>query len=144
MATMSGGCLCGAVRYECSGEALGGGHCYCADCRRSSGSDRCSNFAAPRDAVTLTGDVTIYERPANSGNVVARAFCPRCGAPVYSTNTGAKDLLFLRASSLDDPDQFRPQMIVFASCAPSWARLDQELPTFPEMPPPEARPIKIE
>jgi hypothetical protein len=144
MATMSGGCLCGAVRYESSAESMGGGHCYCLDCRRSSGSDHCTHLVVPKAAVTLTGEVTTYERPADSGNLVSRAFCPRCGAPVYSTNSGATDFIFLRVSSLDDPDQFRPQMIVYASRAPSWARMDDTLTTFPGMAPPDARPIEME
>jgi hypothetical protein len=144
MARLSGGCLCGAVRYESSADPMGGGHCYCIDCRRSSGTDRCSHFVVPKDAVTLVGDVATYDRAANSGNLVTRAFCPRCGSPLFSTNSGNQHLLFLRASSLDDPDLFRPQMIVFASRAPSWARLEQDLTTFPEMAPPAARPVPLD
>jgi hypothetical protein len=34
----SGGCLCGALRYEVEGEPLFAGYCYCADCRKGSGS----------------------------------------------------------------------------------------------------------
>jgi hypothetical protein len=42
---------------------------------------------------------------------------------------------FLRASSLDNPDAVSPQMIVYASRAPSWDRMDENLPAFAEMPP---------
>ncbi|RYD89156.1 MAG: aldehyde-activating protein, partial [Sphingomonadales bacterium] len=34
----TGGCLCGAVRYEAAGEPIVSGHCYCSDCRKASGS----------------------------------------------------------------------------------------------------------
>jgi hypothetical protein len=98
----------------------------------------------PKAAVAVTGEVTTYERLADSGNLVSRAFCPRCGAPVFSTNSGATDFLFLRVSSMDDPHVFRPQMIVYASRAPSWARLDERLTTFPGMAPPEARPVTLD
>ena len=123
---------------------LGGGHCYCQDCRRSSGTACCSHLVVPRAAVTIHGEVSSFERAADSGNLVTRSFCPRCGSPLFSTNSASADALFLRASSLDDPEVFRPQMIVFASRAPSWAHLDDGLVTFPEMAPPPARPVSLD
>lgn len=129
----SGGCLCGAVRYVCDGEPVMAGHCHCVDCRKSSGSGHCSHMAAPADSVKVTGKVSVYAAPADSGNMVERAFCPTCGAPIYSTNA-AMPLIFLRASSLDDPEVFAPQMVVYASRAPSWDRIGG-LPTFDVMPP---------
>jgi hypothetical protein len=86
--------------------------------------------------VALTGQVTQYASPADSGNMVTRAFCPRCGAPIYSTNAASPGVLFLRASSLDDPEVFKPQVVVYASRAPSWDTMDVGLPSFAEMPPP--------
>lgn len=130
-----GGCLCGAVRYESKAEAVMAGHCQCADCRKSSGSGHCSHLAVPRDAVSVTGAVTIYDRPADSGNIVSRAFCPACGAPVYSLNAAIPNLIFVRASSLDDLDVFKPQVVVYASRAASWDYVDPKLPSFPTMPP---------
>jgi hypothetical protein len=63
---------------------------------------------------------------------------------VFSTNSANPDALFVRASSLDDLEVFKPQMIVFASRAPSWVHLDEGLATFPEMAPPPARPVSLE
>jgi hypothetical protein len=97
----------------------------------------------PRAALALTGTPTIYERAADSGNVVQRAFCGACGSPVLSTNSAAPDVVFVRASSLDDPERFVPGMIVYASRAPSWAHLDPRLATFPEMAPAPQRPTKL-
>ena len=134
-AMFTGGCLCGAVRYECTGEAAMAGHCHCLDCRRTSGSGHSSHLATPSATVTITGQVAEYAAPADSGNVVTRAFCPVCGAPVYSTNAGMPGLTFLRASSLDDPEVFQPQMVVYASRAPSWDHMDGSLPSFAIMPP---------
>jgi hypothetical protein len=144
MSKFSGGCLCGAVRYESVVAPLGGGHCYCRDCRRSSGTAFCSHLVVPRAAFQVTGDLASHDRTADSGNVVTRVFCPRCGSPVYSTNAANPDAVFIRVSSLDDPEVFSPQMIVYASRAPSWARLDDGLATFPEMAPPPARPVSLD
>jgi hypothetical protein len=131
----SGGCLCGAVRYVCDGEPAMAGHCHCEDCRRSSGSGHSSHLAVPEASVALTGAVATYVRPADSGNPVTRAFCPTCGAPVYSSNPAMPGLIFLRASSLDDLEVFQPQMHVFAGRAASWDARSPGIPVFERMPP---------
>jgi hypothetical protein len=136
----TGGCLCGAVRYESTGASAIAGHCQCHDCRRSSGSGHCSHLGVPKPAVSMTGEVTIYESAADSGNMIGRAFCPTCGAAVYSVNSGMADLIFLRASSLDDPEVFAPQVVVYTSRGPSWDLIDPDLPAFEEMPPPAVMP----
>lgn len=140
---ITGGCLCGAVRYECAAEPVAAGHCHCEDCRRSSGTGHCSHLAVPASAFTLSGEVTLYEKPADSGNMVSRGFCPTCGAAVYSLNSGNTDLVLPRASSLDDPEVFKPQLIVYAAKAATWDRMDPNLPAFDAMPPKEERPIDI-
>lgn len=131
----SGGCLCGAVRYTCDAEPMMAGHCHCEDCRRSSGSGHSSHLAVPEASVNLTGEVKSYVRPSDSGNPVMRAFCPTCGAPVFSTNPAMPGLLFLRASSLDDLEVFKPQMHVYAASAASWDAPRPGLPAFDRMPP---------
>lgn len=132
--SFSGGCLCGAVRYTCDGETMMAGHCHCEDCRRTSGSGHSSHLAVHEDSVTLAGSVTAYVRPADSGNPVTRAFCPTCGAPVFSKNPAMPGMLFLRASSLDDLEVFQPQMHVFTMRAASWDGFSKGVPTFDRMP----------
>jgi hypothetical protein len=131
----SGGCLCGAVRYTCDAEPIMAGHCHCEDCRRSSGSGHSSHLAVPEAAVVLTGETKAYVRPSASGNPVTRAFCPECGAPVFSKNPAMPGMLFLRASSLDDLEIFKPQMHVWAVRAASWDSPSTGLPAFDKMPP---------
>jgi hypothetical protein len=130
----TGGCLCGAVRYTCDAEPIMSGHCHCEDCRRSSGTGHCSHMLVPEPAVVMTGQVSGYARAADSGNVVERFFCPTCGAAVFSRNSGMPGLLALRASGLDDPETFKPQMHVYAGRAASWDARDAALPSFDKMP----------
>jgi hypothetical protein len=94
----------------------------------------------PEAAFSVTGEVRFFDKPADSGNMVSRGFCPTCGAALYSTNSGMHGLVFVRASSLDDPEQFRPMMVVYTDRAPSWDTMDAELPGFEAMPPPQDRP----
>lgn len=137
----SGGCLCGAVRYQCSAEPVVAGHCQCEPCRRSSGTGHCSHLGVPEDAVSLSGETTVYEAKADSGNTVGRAFCPACGAAVHSVNSGMPGMVFLRASSLDDLEVFKPQMVVYTRSGASWDKIDSNLPGFETMPPMEDMPI---
>ncbi len=136
---ISGGCLCGAVTYECA-EEHGGGHCHCIDCRKSSGTGHCSHMIVPEQAFTLKGQVKFFDKPADSGNMVNRGFCPDCGSPIYSTNSSMPGMVFVRASSLDDPEHFKPQMVVYTDRAASWDVMDAELPGFATMPSPEEMP----
>ena len=138
----TGGCLCGAVRYEGQTE-MGGGHCHCNDCRRTSGSGHGSHMIVPEEAFRVTGEVRFYDAPADSGNIVSRGFCPTCGSAVYSRNAGMPGMVFVRASSLDDPEVFQPQMVVYTARAPSWDHMDPALPTFEGMPAQQDRPEAI-
>ncbi|MSO65685.1 MAG: aldehyde-activating protein [Alphaproteobacteria bacterium] len=135
-ASFSGKCLCGSVRYTCSAEPMMSGHCHCEDCRRSSGSGHSSHLAVPEASVTFVGASKGYDKPADSGNLVSRHFCPNCGAPVFSSNSAMPGLIFLRASSLDNLEVFKPQMHVYMSRAASWDRpAADNLPAFDKMPP---------
>lgn len=132
--SLKGGCLCGAVAYEASGEPAIVGHCHCVDCRKTSGAGHATHIAISEKAVRVTGALASYARPADSGNIVERYSCQTCASPIYSTNSGTPGMIFLRASSLDDPDRITPQMIVYASRAPKWDVMDPALPSFAEMP----------
>jgi len=139
-ATFSGGCLCGAVRYKCNAEPMIAGHCHCDDCRKTSGTGHGSHLGVPQLALDVTGELRFYGAPTDSGNTVSRGFCPTCGSAIYSTNSGMAGMVFIRASSLDDPEVFKPQVVVYTKRAASWDKMDPSLPSFEAMPPPSAMP----
>lgn len=135
---IAGGCFCGAVRYTFSGDAMLAGHCQCTRCRKGSGTGHSSFLAAPENGFKLTGELTFYEAPADSGNMVSRGFCPTCGSNVLARNSGMPGIVFLLASTFDDPALFKPQFAVFTDYGANWDHLDPALPAFARMPPPEA------
>ena len=135
MATpFTGGCRCGAIRYECSAEPVMAGNCHCRDCQQVSGSAFTANIAVPKDALTITGKVKYYVAKADSGNTVSHGFCPNCGAPVLGHSSGMSDLRMLRAGSLDDPSWYRAGMDIYTASAQPWGYLNPDLPQFPKMP----------
>ncbi len=134
MATLTGGCLCGAVAYKTNAEPQVVGHCHCVDCRKTSGTGHGTHVGLPEDTVTVTGALKFYDHPADSGNVISRGFCPTCGSAIFSRNSNMEGMAFLRASSLDDPDAITPQVVVYTARAPKWDFVDPSLPSFPGMP----------
>lgn len=137
---IKGGCHCGAIRYEAACEPIFMGHCQCTDCAAFSGTGHGSHIAFPKPAVSITGEAKVYDAPADSGNIVGRAFCPDCGAPVYSLNSGMPDMIIFRPTSLDDPSGFVPQLVVYTKSGHAWDDINPALPSFETMPPPEAVP----
>ena len=137
----AGGCLCGAVRFLSTVDPQVVGHCHCVDCRKSSGTGHCTHIVIPEAAFSVTGPVTMYDRAADSGNIVSRGFCGKCGSPIYSRNSAMSGMVFPRASVLDDPEIAKPQMIVYASRAPSWDHMSSDPPAFSKMP--EGGPQKV-
>jgi len=133
MTTITGGCLCGAVRYELNAPMLFGGFCHCIDCRKTSSSHSAS-MAVPEAALVVSGETRAYSSPGGSGNPVTRVFCPVCGAGIVSK--GARPgVVMLKAGTLDDPEHFKPAAAIYTSQAPSWDAPRPDLPAFPKMPP---------
>ena len=100
----TGGCLCGSVRFKSAVNPQLVGHCHCLDCRKSSGTGHCTNIMIPEDAFTLSGDVKFYDRPADSGNIVSRGFCPNCGSAIYSKNSGTPGVVYPRQGGFLFPE----------------------------------------
>ncbi len=136
MATsLTGGCLCGAVRYECSAEPVMSVNCYCRDCQHATGSAMAPVLIVPKSTFRLTkGELKHFAVKADSGNEVSRGFCQNCGSPVLSLMSGMPDLAAVKASSLDDPSVYKPTMNVFVASAPPWAPVSSEIPGFAKMP----------
>lgn len=131
----TGGCACGAVRYEISGEPIFSNHCQCRDCQRVSGTGHGSYLTfAGRKSVTLTGKATQRDVTGDSGGVKTHGFCPSCGSPVYLTFAGNPELFTVHAASLDDPGRYRPQVVTYAIRGHAWDGLDPALPKFDRMP----------
>lgn len=113
METFTGGCLCGAVRFEAKGRPYRVGICHCMDCRKHHGALFHASGVFPEAAVTITGETNAY---------AGRHFCPRCGSTVFGRSG---DEVELNIGSLDAPDQLRPTYELWTVRRESW------LPPFP-------------
>jgi len=134
-AAYKGGCACGAIRYEISGEPVFSNHCQCRDCQSESGAGHLSHLTFMREGVKVSGKAASWEMTADSGNKKSRHFCPNCGSPVYMTFAAMPQLFTIRAASLDDPARFQPQAVTYAVRGYAWDHLDPALVKFDTMPP---------
>jgi hypothetical protein len=124
-----GSCLCSKVQYEYAGEFGNITVCHCSDCRKAQGTSNV--IAAPVDSTRfhwLQGQDLIVEYESSPGK--KRAFCGRCGTPLYSRRDDQPNLLRLRMGSVDSRTDVTPLAHIFAANLPAWAQLDDPWPRY--------------
>ena len=136
--TVTGGCLCRAVRYEIDAEPLTTRVCWCRTCQAFGAGSAAVSVCFPSVAIRIQGEPYDYVSIADSGNVMHRRFCPRCGVHLFSEAETRPHLIFVRAGSLDDPEIAKPSCTIWVAKAPSWACIDARLPQIEGQPPPVA------
>jgi hypothetical protein len=142
--SLTGGCLCGAVRYAVSVPVTELRACHCTNCQKSSGTSGTVNAVIPTNAFRITkGATRRYDDAAtHSGRTLSRHFCGDCGSPLYSQRNPDIGILALRAGTLDDSSGMRITRNIWTASARPWAHIDPStecLPGNPPMPPPAAR-----
>ena len=130
----SGGCRCGAVRYDCAAAPMFTGNCHCRDCQYASGGAYSTIVGVPTAALALTGELATYTVRAESGNRVTRKFCPLCGSPILSALSANPGMTVLKAATLDDPGWLRPAMHIWTERGQPWAETSPTSPKFEKNP----------
>lgn len=126
---ITGGCLCKQLRYEIAADApMGARVCWCRVCQYLGAGSGTANTVFPKDAIKITGERSVYTSIADSGSVMHRSFCPKCGTPVFSEAEPRPNVIIVRAGTLDDPEIGKPQATIWTKMAPSWACIDDGLP----------------
>jgi hypothetical protein len=133
----TGGCYCGAVRYECSAEPLMMFNCHCRDCQQVSGGTGQAVIVVRKEALKFTKGAPRYHfTEGEKRGKHKRGFCAECGSRISGGETDrALPIMAITASSLDDPSWFRPQYDIFTSQAQPWDRMDSALPKHAKYPP---------
>lgn len=130
-ARITGGCRCGAVRYDATGSPEHRSICHCDDCRKSSGSFMVGWALFPDDSVTVTGAPTTYE----SSPGTFRQFCGTCGTGLFYRNEAIfPGRIDIQTATLDDLHALPPQARIQIADAPRWMAGFGDLPTFERFP----------
>jgi hypothetical protein len=133
---LSGGCLCGQVRYSAEAEPAFVGVCHCRNCQKQTGTAFSIVVAIPKPALSVQGALKDYADRGDSGKAVTRRFCPQCGSPIVSEVEAMPDLTIIKAGTLDDTSRLKPTMEIFCDSAQPWVQLGGDGKRFPRMPGP--------
>jgi hypothetical protein len=128
--SISGSCLCKAVRYTVEAEPATVRACWCRVCQYIGAGSGTMNAAFSKSAVSIEGETRDYVSVADSGAVMHRRFCPNCGTHLFSEAEPRPHLIIVRVGTLDDPEKVRPKATIWTRSAPSWACIDESLPRF--------------
>jgi hypothetical protein len=127
---LTGGCLCGAVRYEIIESPKRMGLCHCRSCQRATGSAYYPFVATSANTLKTQGEFTWYGSIGDSGHKVSRGFCPKCGSMLFGKHDVLTDLRTVSASSLDNPLIFKPEIAVWLENALPWHDITRTLILF--------------
>lgn len=127
MITLTGGCLCGAVRYSVETPSELHYVCHCSDCRKHGGGAWHSAIVVAADAFEVTGETEMSTVTAESGRTIARHGCATCHSHLWVSQWPVVERLSVKAGSLDNPSQFTPRYEIWTRSRARWA------PEFPHM-----------
>ena len=134
MADITGGCLCGQIRYTVSGDPAFSGLCHCRNCQRYTGSAFETVIGFPSAAVSVQGSLKTYNDTGDSGKTVFRRFCPNCGSGVLADADALAGVTLILAGTLDDVSTYKPAMEIYCDSAQPWTNETGGRQKFARMP----------
>lgn len=124
---ITGGCLCGAVRFASQGPVRAATLCHCSSCRRSAGAPSVAWVVLPAEGFVFAGEPARYA----SSEGVERTFCRTCGTSLTYRHYGRLDAIDVTTASLDEPEAFPPTKEIYTAERLAWEALNPALQHFP-------------
>jgi len=132
---ITGGCLCGAIRYRVDAPVTELRHCHCGNCQKASGSVGTVGAAIASSAFRITqGTPKRYSAVADSGRTLHRFFCGECGSPLYSQRENTPETMVVRAGTFDDADDLKITMHIWTARARPWHHIEPGAKQHPGQP----------
>ena len=133
---LTGGCLCGGVRYEISEPLISASYCHCTRCQRRTGTgSSASAWPVPGSFRVISGEDRL--RCWRPGDGWEKWFCGDCGSHLFSRDPGDHHRIGVRMGSFDGDPGVRPDSRQFVAYAAPWEPIpDDGLPRYPEARPP--------
>jgi len=133
--TLTGSCLCGAVKYEVSGEPKRFYHCHCSRCRKATGTGHASNlFLQPGALKWLSGEDQVRAFKVPEAKRFTNSFCATCGSRLPRQAKDA-DSVVIPAGSLDEEAPIKPQAHIFCGSRAGWSCAGDGLQLYEEYAP---------
>jgi hypothetical protein len=121
--------LCGGIQFRIDSELAPIEVCHCGQCRRAQGTPFATNSPVKSTAFRLIrGAELLAEYESSPGK--KRAFCQRCGSPVYSSRASLPGVLRIRVGLIDDPVAARPVAHAHVASICNWWPITDSLPQY--------------
>ena len=133
--TRTGGCQCGGVRYEITGEPRRLIACHCSDCQRQSGSAfGLTLVVSESDFRIVQGEVKTWSAQSDAGRTKLGAFCPGCGTRIYHKLELRPDCVSLKPGTLDDTRWLTPDLHIWTRSKQPWVVIPEGVESHEEQP----------
>ncbi|MBV8687873.1 MAG: GFA family protein [Alphaproteobacteria bacterium] len=124
---LTGGCACGAVRYELKSPPFDAGWCHCRTCQRNSGAPAMVFASVPAGHLVWTRGADLIRAFASSG-FGHRSFCGACGTPFLMEVDHQPETVDFSVATLDDPAAAAPGFHIFWGSRIPWFEPKDDLP----------------
>jgi hypothetical protein len=132
MGNITGGCLCGRIRYTITGEPERSYLCHCRNCQRYTGSAFETVIRFLTASVGVRGELKTYDDTGDTGQKVRRRFCPNCGSGVIAEADALPGITIVLVGTLDDPAVFQPTLEIYCNSAQPWTLAGGDRKRFPQ------------
>lgn len=131
----SGGCYCGAVRYESDGDAIMKGQCHCRECQYIAGGSMLVFMVVSEAGFKYTKGLAKQFKRRDLDHPVTREFCSECGTHLLARPPALEGTVALKVGTLDDPSAFgAPELAIFTCDKQAFHQIPEGIPSFDKMP----------
>jgi hypothetical protein len=124
---ITGGCFCGALRFEVSAAPVLVEFCHCETCRKATGAPMMAWAGVPCDGFEWTeGEPAGFASSAG----VTRSFCGRCGTSLTHFSERFDTEIYVSLAALDDPEALPPEVHIWTSDSLTWCKAADSLPRY--------------
>jgi hypothetical protein len=128
---LHGGCLCGATRFECRAEPITAVLCHCRTCQKFHAAPYAACAMMPQGSiVVVAGEPVRFDAIGDTGAVVFREFCGRCGTQLFSGSSAFSLSKTVKVAALDNPAAIPPVAHLHTENRIPWACISDGLPRY--------------
>ena len=131
---ITGGCYCGAVRYQAEATIEAAIQCHCRECQYITGGNPNVIIAVPLTSFDYIKDKPMVFARKDLEKPVHREFCGQCGTAIGSRSPSRPNSMLIKVGTLDDPSIFRPQAAIFMVDKQHFHHVDESIPQYPRRP----------
>ena len=131
---LTGGCQCGAVRYELNAAPVVFYICHCLECQKQSSSAFGESVRVNIADLIIEGEVKTYQRNSSSGNILECDFCPNCGTRLFHRRQSYTTTLNIKGGTFDDTSWLKPAGHIWTSSKQTWVKIPEDALTYEKQP----------